>query len=92
MVFERIMTTKLLELERKRMESWNPPILKYFLLIIASSIVLLTLTGCATTQGPLKKDRGTFMQRAQTKRQRHVEVTVAITSESEAEDLFGARH
>jgi len=30
------------------------------------------------------------MQRAQTKRQGHVEVTVAIPSEIEAEDLFGA--
>ena len=53
-------------------------------------MVLLTFTGCATTQEPLKKDRGTFMQRAQTKRQGHVEVTVAIPSESEAEDLFDA--
>ena len=53
-------------------------------------MVLLTFTGCATTQEPLKKDRGTFMQRAQTKRQMQLEVTVAMPSESEAEDLFDA--
>ena len=72
------------------MESWNPAILKYFLLVFVCSIVLLTLTGCTTSQGPLKKERGTFMQRAQTKRQGHLEATIAIPSESEAEDLFSA--
>lgn len=72
------------------MKSWNHPVFKYFLLIIASPMVLLTFTGCATTQEPLKKDRGTFMQRAQTKRQMQLEVTVAMPSESEAEDLFDA--
>ncbi|MDH3827122.1 MAG: hypothetical protein OET21_06885 [Desulfobacterales bacterium] len=72
------------------MKNWCLSEFKYFVLIIVSPIVLLALIGCATTQEPLKKARIPFMQRAQTKRQTHLEVTVAIPSESEAEDLFSA--
>jgi len=71
------------------MKSWCQSVFKCFFLIIVSPIVLLTLTGCATIQEPLKKDRKTFMQRAQTKRQLHLEVTVAMPSDSETEDIFG---
>ena len=72
------------------MKNWYLSEFKYFVLIIVSPIVLLALIGCATTQEPLKKASIPFMQRAQTKRQMHLEVTVAIPSESEAEDLFNA--
>ena len=63
---------------------------KHFLLIIVSQLVLLTLMGCATTQELKKKASVPFMQRAQTQRQGHLEVTVAMPSESEAEDIFAA--
>ena len=72
------------------MKTWCQSVFKYFSLVIVSPIALLALIGCATTQEPLKKASDTFMQRAQTKRQAHLEVTVAIPSESEAEDLFSA--
>jgi hypothetical protein len=74
----------------KWMKTGCHSVLKYFSLIIVNLIALVALIGCATSQEPLKKERGTFMQRAQTKRQAHLEVTVAIPSESEAEDLFSA--
>ena len=72
------------------MKNGSRPYLKFVLLIMVSPIVLLTLIGCAGTREPLKKESVPFMQSAQTKRQAHLEVTVAIPSESEAEDIFNA--
>ena len=63
---------------------------KFFFLIIVSQLVLLSLAGCATTREPWQKTSEPFMQRAQTRRQAHLEVTVAIPGDSESEDIFGA--
>ena len=63
---------------------------KHFLMIILSQLVLLTLIGCATSYQPKKNVSQSFMQRAQTQRQGHLEVTVAMPSESEEEDIFSA--
>ena len=72
------------------MKSGSRPYFKFVLLMMVSPIVLLTLIGCASTGEPLKKESVPFMQSSQTKRQAHLEVTVAIPSESEAEDIFNA--
>ena len=72
------------------MKSCNHPVLRHFLIALVGPIVLLALTGCATTKEPVEETSVTFIQRAQTKRQGYLEVTVSIPSESEAEDLFDA--
>ena len=64
--------------------------LKYVLTITVSHIVLLSLVGCATTQEVRTKASAPFMQRAQTQRRAHLEVTVAIPSKSEEKDIFAA--
>lgn len=71
------------------MKNWYSSDFKFFFLIILSQLVLLSLVGCTTTREPLKKARGTFMQMAETKRQAHLEITVAMPSDSEAEEIFG---
>ena len=72
------------------MKRWDSFDLKLFFLIIVSQLLLFSFVGCTTTREPLRKTRETFMQRAQTKRQAQLEVTVAMPSDSEAEDIFGA--
>jgi hypothetical protein len=72
------------------MKSWRTSDIKYFFPIITIYLLLLTLSGCATPPETLQKVSVPFMQRAQTKRQTYLEVTVAMPSESEAEEIFGA--
>ena len=72
------------------LKSPRPSYPKYFFLTIVTQLVLSTLFGCATSSESLKKESVPFMQRAQTKRQAHLEVTVAMPSANEAEEIFGA--
>ena len=72
------------------MKSGRTSDIKYFFPVIAIYLLLLTLSGCATPPETLQKARVPFMQRAQTKRQAYLEVTVAMPSESESEEIFGA--
>ena len=88
MIIDRTLKSKLSKF-REKMKSWRTSDLKFFFLILVSKLVLLSLVCCTTTREPLIKARETFMQRAQTKRQLHLEVTVAMPSDSETEDIFG---
>lgn len=71
------------------MKNWRTSDLKFFFLILVSKFILISLVCCSTTREPLIKTRETFMQRAQTKRQTHLEITVAMPSSNEAEEIFG---
>ena len=74
----------------KYMKSWYSAGYKFFFVIFVGQLMLLNLLGCGTTREPLQKTRKTYMQLAQTKRQAHLEVTVAMPNASETEEIFGA--
>ena len=59
------------------------------LMILSIYLVLLITAGCATTSAPSTVEEEPFLERAQTKSDGNVEVTVAIPSAKESEELFG---
>ena len=71
------------------MKSQRTSNLKYFFLIFVIHWAFSTLFGCATPPESPKKETVPFMQRVQTKRQAHLEVTVTMPSKSESEHIFG---